>query len=554
MRETSPRIGVRRRAGIALAALLGVLSGLLGLGQAAQADTVEAAATGLRVSAGRLLESNGNDFVMRGVNHAHTWYPNETDSFADIKALGANTVRVVLSNGDRWTRNSASDVSNIINICKQNRLICVLEVHDTTGYGDEAAATTLDRAADYWISIQSALAGQEDYVILNIGNEPYGNNNAAGWTSATTGAIQKLRNAGFDHTIMVDAPNWGQDWSGTMRSNARSVFNADPDRNTMFSVHMYGVYDTAAEVRDYLTAFVNAGLPILVGEFGHNHSDGNPDEEAILAVTQELRLGYLGWSWSGNSSDVGYLDMVTSFDPNRLTSWGQRLFNGTNGIAQTAREATIYGGGTPGDEVAPTTPGAPTASNVTNSSVRLSWTASSDNVGVTGYDVVRVSGATETVVSSASTNSATVSGLSVGTAYTFAVYAKDAAGNRSARSATVNVTTQTGGGTPAACSVGYRVVGEWNGGFQGEIVIGNTGSSTISNWTLAFSFANGQTITNMWGGTAAQSGGSVTVTPASYTASIPAGGSVTVGFTGTKGATNAEPAEFTLSGGLCSVS
>lgn len=75
---------------------------------------------------------------MRGVNHAHTWYPGETQSLADIKALGANTVRVVLSDGHRWTRNSPADVANVVAQCKANRLICVLEVHDTTGYGEEA--------------------------------------------------------------------------------------------------------------------------------------------------------------------------------------------------------------------------------------------------------------------------------------------------------------------------------------------------------------------------------------------------------------------------------
>ena len=69
--------------------------------------------------------------------------------------------------------------------CKANRLICVLEVHDTTGYGEDAAAGTLDQAADYWIGLKSVLAGQENYVIINIGNEPWGNTDPAGWTVFT---------------------------------------------------------------------------------------------------------------------------------------------------------------------------------------------------------------------------------------------------------------------------------------------------------------------------------------------------------------------------------
>ncbi|GAA2401637.1 cellulase family glycosylhydrolase [Streptomyces glaucosporus] len=536
--------------------LLGLALSLFGPGQPALAAGNDAdAATGLHVSGGRLLEGNGNDFVMRGVNHAHTWYAHELDSLSHIKAKGANTVRVVLSSGDRWTRNDALDVANVVSECKANRLICVLEVHDTTGYGEQSGAVSLDRAADYWISVKSALEGQEDYVVVNIGNEPHGNTGYQNWTADTRAAVQKLRAAGFDHALMVDAPNWGQDWSGTMRADAASVFSADPDRNTIFSIHMYGVYDTAAEVQDYLNHFVDAELPIVVGEFGHDHSDGNPDEDAILATAQRLGLGYLGWSWSGNGGGVEYLDMVEGFDPDALTPWGERLFNGADGIAATAEEATVYGGPGGGDDEAPTRPGAPTASGVTSTGVTLSWAASSDNVRVAGYDVVRVNGSSETTVRTTTGTSATVTGLTPNTSYTFAVYARDAAGNRSARSAAVTVTTRQGGdGTTANCSVSYKVAGQWQGGFQGEVTVRNTGTTAIRDWTLGWRFPAGQTISTMWGGTPGQSGADVTVRPASYTAAIPAGGSVTLGFIGTWNGSNTSPTAFTLDGGACSVS
>jgi mannan endo-1,4-beta-mannosidase len=301
------------------------------------------AAVGMRITNGRLVEANGTPFIMRGTSHAHVWYQGQTSSFANIKSLGANTVRVVLSGG-RWTPvNGASDVANIVNLCKANRLICVLENHDTTGFGEQQNEWTLDRAVDYWISVQSALTGQENYVLINIGNEPYGNNNPSGWTQATTNAISRLRNAGFDHTIVVDAPNWGQDWQFIMRDNAQAVFNSDVDRNTLFSVHMYGVFDTAAEINAYLDSFRTRNLPIIIGEFGFNHSDGNPDEDTIMAQAVARGIGYLGWSWSGNGGGVEYLDQVTNFNVSQLTSWGQRLFNGANGIRSTSVQATIYG-------------------------------------------------------------------------------------------------------------------------------------------------------------------------------------------------------------------
>ncbi|SEQ12726.1 cellulase family glycosylhydrolase [Streptomyces radiopugnans] len=540
----------RTRALVALLAGLATFLGTGATGPAAHAEPAGASAAGLHIEDGRLLEANGNDFVMRGVNHAHTWYPGETQSLADIKETGANTVRVVLASGHRWSENSPQDVAAVVGQCKENRLICVLEVHDTTGYGEEAAAASLDQAADYWIGLRDVLAGEEEYVIVNIGNEPWGNTDPAGWTRPTIDAVQKLRDAGFEHTIMVDAPNWGQDWQGVMRANARTVYDADPTGNLIFSIHMYSVYDTAEKVSDYLNAFVDARLPVLIGEFGGPADQwGDPNEDAMMATAEQLGLGYLAWSWSGNTDPI--LDLVIDFDPGRLSPWGQRVFHGENGIAQTSREATVFGGNS-GDTEAPTAPGAPTASEVSATSATLSWAASTDNVGVTGYDIVRVDGGTETRIAGSATEKVTLSGLTAETDYTFAVYARDAAGNRSARSGTVTVTTAEGG-TAGTCSVGYRVVGEWGSGFQGEIVIRNTGAAAVDGWTLAFTLDDGQVISTMWGGTPTQEGESVSVTPASYTSTIPAGGSVTLGFLAAVDGPSTAPTAFTLSGSACAV-
>jgi mannan endo-1,4-beta-mannosidase len=164
---------------------------------------------GFRLNGRNVLDANGNVFVIRGINHAHTWYTSQTSSFANIKATGANTIRVVLSNGHRWTKNSAADVANVIQLCKTNKLICMLEVHDTTGYGEDGAAASLSQAVTYWKEIQSVLTGQEAYVMINIGNEPYGNNNYANWVNDTKNAIVAMRQAGFKHLLVADAPNWG---------------------------------------------------------------------------------------------------------------------------------------------------------------------------------------------------------------------------------------------------------------------------------------------------------------------------------------------------------
>lgn len=327
---------------------LSLVPGTFSLARAQDANSTtmqnaNAAVLGFHVSGRHVLDANNNNFIMRGINVPHNWYPEQTSQFQHAKAKGANTVRVVLSSGQLWPKNSASDVAHVINLCKTSKLICVLEVHDTTGYGESAGAASLAQAVSYWKEIQSVLVGQEAYVIINIGNEPYGNVNASAWINATKNAIAEMRTAGFQHMLMVDAPDWGQDWEFIMRDNASSVFNSDPNRNILFSIHMYGVFNTASKIQSYLSTFVNAGLPIVVGEFGHEHSDGNPDEDSIMSTSQSNGIGYLGWMWSGG----GYLDMVTNFNPNLETAWGTRIIHGPNGIAATSQEASVFSGISP---------------------------------------------------------------------------------------------------------------------------------------------------------------------------------------------------------------
>lgn len=90
-----------------------------------------------------------------------------------------------------------------------------------------------------------------------------------------------------------------------------------------------------------------------------------------------------------------------------------------------------------GDTTAPSVPSGLAASGTTASATTLAWNASTDAVGVTGYDVLR----NGSVIGSTASRTFTVTGLSPATAYAFAVRAYDAAGNRSAASAAVNVTT-----------------------------------------------------------------------------------------------------------------
>lgn len=101
------------------------------------------------------------------------------------------------------------------------------------------------------------------------------------------------------------------------------------------------------------------------------------------------------------------------------------------------------GGGTT-DITAPSIPLNLTSNAKTATSVSLTWTASTDNIGVTGYEVYRGT----TLVTTATSTTYNVTGLTASTAYSFSIKAKDAAGNKSASSSSLSVTTNATTTTP----------------------------------------------------------------------------------------------------------
>lgn len=305
-------------------------------------DDPAEATGGFKVVGDKLYDANGNEFVMRGVNHAHTWFRQHMDTALEaIAATGANTVRIVLSDGDQWNRIPVDEVKKVIEKCKSLKMIAVVEVHDATGKDE---VSYLNNAVDYWIEVKDALIGNEAYVILNIANEWYGSwNNLEKWAEGYKQAIPKLRDAGIKNTIMVDCAGWGQ-LSNSVIKHGKEVFEADEQANTMFSIHMYG---TAGKNKSTISRAINGAilldLCLVVGEFGHNHSDGDVDEATILEMSVEKNKGYLGWSWKGNGGGVEYLDISKDWEGKTLSSdWGEVLINGKNGIRETSKICTVF--------------------------------------------------------------------------------------------------------------------------------------------------------------------------------------------------------------------
>jgi chitodextrinase len=109
-----------------------------------------------------------------------------------------------------------------------------------------------------------------------------------------------------------------------------------------------------------------------------------------------------------------------------------------------------------GDTQAPSVPSGLRVTGTSSTSVSLAWTASTDNVAVTSYDVLNGS----IVAGSTAATSFTVTGLASGTSFSFSVRARDAAGNMSAASAPVSAQTAAAMGgdtTPPSVPAGLQV-------------------------------------------------------------------------------------------------
>ena len=152
------------------------------------------------------------------------------------------------------------------------------------------------------------------------------------------------------------------------------------------------------------------------------------------------------------------------------------------------------------------------------------------------------------VQSGLTTTSRVITGLTASTTFFFAVIASDQFGAAAPTRAQAT-TTGNGGGT-GTCHVGFTVVNSWNTGFQAALSIQNTGTTPINGWTLTWTFPGSQTISQLWNGTATQTGTSVSVASMSYNATIAAGASYNdAGFTG-NGAPGT-PTNFAINGVAC---
>src|SRR5580704_16078493 len=97
----------------------------------------------------------------------------------------------------------------------------------------------------------------------------------------------------------------------------------------------------------------------------------------------------------------------------------------------------------------------------------------------------------------------------------------------------------------SSCAAAYSVPTDWGSGFTANLNVTDNGTAAITGWTVTYTYAGNQTLSNGWNGTWSQSGKTVTVTNLSYNGSLAAGASTSAGANFNYSGTNAAPTSVT---------
>jgi endoglucanase len=473
---------------------------LASMGALVFATPASAAGTGYWHTSGRqILDSTGTPVRIAGIN----WFGFETGNYVvhglwtrdyksvldQIKSLGYNTLRLPYSddilkpgtmpNGIDFSNGKNADLQGLSSLQVMDKIVgysgqiglkVILDRHRPDSGGQSALWYTSAVPESTWIADLKALAtrylGDPTVIGIDLHNEPHDpacwgcGDTSIDWRLAAERAGNAVLSVNTNLLIFVEGVSsyngdsywWGGNLQGAggfpVRLNVanRLVYSAHDYATSVYSqpwfsdptypANLPGIWD-----KNWGYLFKNNIAPVWIGEFGTTLAS-TTDQTWLKTLVQYLRptsqygadsFQWTFWCLNPNSGDTGGIlkdDWITvdTVKDSYLNPIKAATFTG--------------GGGGSGDTSALTAPSNLTVSGTTDTSASLSWTGSTDNVGVTAYDVYNGSTVAATVTGSPPAASATVTGLSPSTTYTFTVKARDAAGNSSTASNAVSATTQ----------------------------------------------------------------------------------------------------------------
>jgi mannan endo-1,4-beta-mannosidase len=289
-----------------------------------------------------LYDKLGNKVILRGVNKMSIWDeddPTGSISFPEIRKTGANSVRIPWAiRKDLKPGTSDTDPTQLdalITTAKTNHLIPMIDLHDATGEWNQ-----LQKLVEYWIqpAVVNIIQNHQEYLLVNIGNEVGGNDDLGNdlvsedqFIEGYSQAIQKMRAAGIHTPLVIDASIWGKNLD-ILDATADRLLDADPEKNLLFSVHLYWSISDGADanfIRSKLQKSVHLGYPLIVGEFssfggyaGQGKSmcspDGEIDYRTIIEECHNHEIGWYAWEWGPGNAYTDPLCSVMDMTPDRL--------------------------------------------------------------------------------------------------------------------------------------------------------------------------------------------------------------------------------------------
>ena len=236
------------------------------------------------------------------------------EDIAFIKQQGANTIRLpfnykLFTDEDYMGLTHGQDgfarIDSVVTWCRDNGLYLILDMHDCPGgqTGDNIddghgypwlfeSETSQELFCDIWQKI--AARYKEEPVILGyeLANEPiahYFENKEElnkKLEPLYMRAVKAIREKDANHIILLGGARWNSDFY--MFSNWAF------DNNIMYTCHRYGGEATAEAIKDYIDFRDKTGLPMYMGEIGHNTNEWQAE---FVRVMKDNNIGYTFWPY-----------------------------------------------------------------------------------------------------------------------------------------------------------------------------------------------------------------------------------------------------------------
>lgn len=332
--------------------------------------------SGLSVSGNKILNEQGQQVILRGVNRMGSEYmcvqgrgifdgPADAASVQAMKSWGINSVVIPLNescwlgiNGVNTAYSGANyqqAIVNYVNLLKSNGIYAIVAYFwaapGTQKASSHPAMPNADHAPAFWTSVANTFKGN-NAVIFRLQQEPHpqGNDSAAwqcwknGGSSCNEGyavvgfqsLVTTVRETGAKNIIALSGIGWANNMNQFLTHKP-----ADPSNNMIATVDVYpngnGCGSVSCYEKDY--APVIAQMPFMAGEFGES-VDGNvcsvEASNILINWLDQHQSGYHAWAWSSYGTGCGNLKLIENFDGTPHSPNGTNYKNHLLGLSTTS--------------------------------------------------------------------------------------------------------------------------------------------------------------------------------------------------------------------------